>query len=140
MECNNNLENISKYNLKTFLGTVLYQNPIWDLGLQFDYARRDFDNIFKNEAEKYQKLTKKCICPCSDKVEKWHKTTKIDKLDGFQVCKAALFPSSDKFVKHLYKSKDHHHKIILRIVQNLYSSIICKFKATGNIATIQGEL
>ena len=99
MECKKDLDNISKYNLKIYLGTVLYQNSIWDLvGLQFDYARRDFDKVFKNNAEEYQNLTNKCICPCLDKLEKWHETTKIDRVYyGFQVCKTALFSSAENF-------------------------------------------
>ena len=112
-----------------FIYSMIFHNPIWDLGLQFAVAKKNAEKLFSVNKESSQKYTSKCICPCSALLSDWHELQFINKLPTFHVCKSTVFNSPSTFVEHLHSMKDdYYHRIVMRQVQNLYSSLISKLK------------
>lgn len=53
----------------------------------------------------------------------------MNTLPGFCQCEATIYRDPKSFVKHLYSSnQDFFHRILLRIVQTNYSSILSKIR------------
>ena len=67
-----------------FITCVLFRNPVWDIGLQHCYMKRNSERIFTLQKRDVEKYTKKCVCPCSAYFSNWHKTTLLDKLSDFK--------------------------------------------------------
>ena len=77
----------------------------------------------------FQPYTTKCICPCSKLFNKWHRKDFLDKLPNWSSCNSEIYEKTRDFIEHLHvMSKDYYHRIILRVVQSNYSSILAKFR------------
>ena len=112
-------------NLSLFIDSVLYQNPVWDLGLQFDLIQTNKNNIFNVGKHKLQNFTKKCICPCSTVFSKWLSKLGVLNFNNFNTCDSAVFSDCALLLKHLYSSNDdYYYRVVLRIVQTNYSVLI----------------
>ena len=80
-----------------------------------------------------ERYTGKCICPCSNLFWNWHKKNHIGMLPDFKVCSSSIFDDYTTFVKHLYfNHSDYYHRIVLRMVQSSYSTLISKIKISSH--------
>lgn len=112
-----------------FIYSVVYWNPIWDLGLQNSMIKKNSGNIFSTEKGNVGSYSMKCVCPCSRILNEWQIKHNLNTLPGFCQCEATIYPDPKSFVKHLYSSnQDFFHRILLRIVQTNYSSILSKIR------------
>ena len=99
------------------------------MGLQFTLAKRNSEKLFFNQLNTSAQFPLTCICPCSSIFRKWQKTHYLTRLPTFHPCENKVFDGPVDFVKHLhYKREDYYHRIIMRQVQHLYSSLIAKLK------------
>ena len=115
-----------------FIYIIIFQNPIWDIGLQHQLVRQNDEKLFQNDIS-VERYTTKCICPCSTRFSEWHKKTHIDMLPNFSACEKIIYKDHISFVKHLYSHHtDYYHRIVMRIVQSSYSSLISKIKIPSN--------
>ena len=111
-----------------FILTVIFHNPLWDIGLQHQLVKVNDDKLYANDTTA-KNYTGKCICPCSKLFQNWHQKHHINKLPKFCDCSATVYDDYSDFVKHLFNQhEDYYHRIILRIVQYSYSSLISKIK------------
>ena len=118
---------------KSFISNVINHNPVWDLGLQFLTMQTNIDRIYTNMKNSAKNFTKHCICPCSYMLKNWHKMNLMDQLPNFKECSTGIFIEPLDFVHHLQTVKEcFYHRIVMRIVQNLYSSLLAKFTTTEN--------
>ena len=79
----------------------------------------------KNQAKGF---TKKCVCPCSHILRKWHLSYSLSKLSTFRECNSYIFPDPMEFVRHVQSNNDdYYHRIIMRIIQLSYSSLLAKY-------------
>ena len=112
-----------------FIYSVVYWNPIWDIGFQNSMIKQNSGNIFSTEKGNIGSYATKCVCPCSRILNKWQIKHNLNTLPGFCQCKAYIYEDPKSFVKHLYSSKrDFFHLILLQIVQTNYSSILSKIR------------
>ena len=109
---------------------MIFHNPVWwDLGLQFAMAKTNSEKLFSVNKELSKRCPSKCMCPCSSLLSKWHELRLINGLPTFNVCEETVFDTPSTFLKHLYSMKnEYYHRIVMRQVQNLYSSLISKLK------------
>ena len=113
----------------TFIYFVIFQNPLWDIGLQQQIVKQNKKKLHNNDRKGIDKYTSRCICPCSMLFHSWHEKTQIHKLPSFTNCGSGMFNTPESFVEHLYENQnDYYHRIILRMVQASYSSLIAKIK------------
>ena len=112
----------------TFIKSVLYNNPIWDLGFQHELITVDPDKVYQTQKKSAIKFTRQCICPCSHKFDQWHINTGLNKISDFTPCKTEHFLNPYELLQHVYLNKaDFYHRIILRIIQTNYSSLVVCF-------------
>ena len=112
-----------------FICLVIFQNPIWDVGLQHAIINKNSEKVFKLENERVTTFTSKCVCPCGKIFRRWHEYIHIVNLPTFEVCNTEVFKDHIDFVTHLYKSQhDYFHRIVLHLVQSTYSVLIAKLK------------
>ena len=112
-----------------FTQLVIKQNPIWDLGLQFLNVNQNPEKIYPDSIQANRNYTRKCICPCSDMFRNSQYYQNLKRLSNYASCAKTLFCSPMDFICHLQSSKDdYYHRIVMRIVQNSYSSLLAKFK------------
>ena len=125
-------ESLNKHHvtgLSYFIYTVIFRNPIWDIGFQHKLALQNNGKMFTTKLDQFRKYTSKCICPCSLIFECWHNREQLQSLDGFQACKYEVHTSPPSLVNHLYSRYNGvYHWIILRIIETNYSSLIAKLK------------
>ena len=96
----------------------------------------NFNRIYANCKDSAEKFTKCCICPCSYAFGEWHKEMSIDNLPKFLKWKSNVFTDPMEFIIHLKSIKeDYYHRIVMRIVQNLYSSLLAKFTTVNSISS-----
>jgi len=65
-----------------FIYCTVLNNPVWDLGLQFMFAKTNNEKVFTCEMENIETYTTKCVCPCSAIFSKWHGTECLNQLPG----------------------------------------------------------
>ena len=58
----------------SFINSLTFDNPVWDLGLQFAVAKTNSEKLFNLKKESSQKYLSTCICPCSSLFKYWHAT------------------------------------------------------------------
>ena len=76
-----------------------------------------------------QSYTTNCICPCSKLFNNWHRRESLDKLPNWRTCTSEIYQKLVGFLHHLHvTNKDYYHRIILRVVQSNYSSLLAKFR------------
>ena len=63
---------ISSNVASSFIHYTIYQNPVWDLGLQHKLLCRNFNKDYSTNIKDIQKYTHTCICPCSRIFDWWH--------------------------------------------------------------------
>ena len=69
-----------------------------------------------------------CVCPCSYILRKWHISHSIVGLSTFKKCDSYIFQDPMDFVSHIQSNNgDYYHKIIMRIIQSLYSVLFAKY-------------
>ena len=130
---NHNSLNRNSMVAKSFISNVIKQNPVWDLGLQFLTIQMNVDRINTNIKDSAKRFTKNCLCPCSNMLRNWHQAKLINQLPNFKECSTTIFDGPLDFVCHLQSNKEcYYHRIVMRIVQNLYSSLLAKFTTTEN--------
>ena len=123
-----NLSQRSFIKVKSFISKIIKQNPLWDIGLQFLTMQTNFNQIYMNFKDSAEKFTKCCICPYSYMFGECNKQMSIDNLPQFIKCKSNVFTDPMEFIIHLESSKeDYYYRIVMRVVQNLYSSLLAKF-------------
>ena len=128
-----NQHQTSLINVTSFISKVIKGNPIWDLGLQFSTICANYNRIYTNIKGSAETFTKCCVCPCSQIFRKWHKLMSINTLPDFKECNSSVYSDPMDFIIHLDSCKDeYYHRIIMRIVQNLYSSLLAKFTTVEN--------
>ena len=132
-KCQNDRPEKSLVNITSFICNVIKCNPIWDIGLQFLTIRTNYNGIYTNIKGSAETFTKCCVCPCSYMFGEWHKQKAINILPEFKECKSSVYNDPMDFIVHLESTKDdYYHRIIMRIVQNLYSSLLAKFTTVGS--------
>ena len=110
-----------------FTKSVIYNNPIWDLGLQMEIKEINQGNRFI--MSKGNTYTKKCICPCSSRFFNWHSQEGYVSFQGFNSCDDKIFVDVKTFLHRQHSGQgDFYHQIVLQIVQSYYSSILAKIK------------
>ena len=113
----------------SFIYAFIFQNPVWDLAFQFTLAKTNSEKLFNHKKESSQKYSSTCVCPCSSCFAKWHERNQLLILPNFKQCDDTVFPDPITFLKHLHSNRnDYYHRVIMRQVQNLYSSLLAKFK------------
>ena len=113
----------------SFVDSLIFENPVWDLGLQFAIQKSNSEKLFNLQKESAQKYLSTCICPCSSLFSFWHERSSLSSLPEFIPCEGSVFKDPTTFLKHLHFMRhDYYHRIIMRQVQNLYSSLIAKLK------------
>lgn len=119
----------AKKSIWIYIYTVIYWNPVWDLGLQNSIIKKNSGHIFSSEKTKVNTYLMKWICPCSTIFNKWQMKHNINTLPGFCQCENKIFSDPKSIISHLYSNdQDFYHWILLRIVQTNYSSIIGKIR------------
>ena len=112
-----------------FIHSVIFRNPVWDIGLQFLLSKKNGNKINTLHNECLTTYSSNCVCPCSRLLSKWHEKCYLNKLHTFEKCDNRVFDNPIDFVNHLHsKSGDYYHRIIMKIVQSLYSSLLAKLK------------
>ena len=112
-----------------FIHSVLFTNPLWDLGLQFSLARRKVGVLYNSCEKRQNKFTSKYVCPCSFILREWHKDVKFDELPKFDICHSSVFKSHNEFLDHLCSySVNYYHRIIMRLVQSTYLVLLSNMK------------
>ena len=123
-----------------FIQTILYENPVWDIGLQHKIVTTNLQKIFNMEANKVDQYISKCICPCGVLFWEWHIQNHINELPNFHCCDSSIFKNHLDFIAHLYEQKDkYYHVIILRLVQSTYSILLAKFRQKSSIHTMNDD-
>ena len=118
----------SKETTSSFISLVVNNNPIWDLGMQFMSIQKDTDRMYTNLKVEAKGYTKACICPCSKLLHEWHKSNFMNGYMGFNQCESLVFNDPTTFVNHIQREhNDYYHRIIMRIIQCSYSSLLAKF-------------
>ena len=113
----------------SFINSLTFENPVWDLGLQFAVAKTNSEKLFNLKKESSQKYLSTCICPFSSLFKYWHETFSLLSLPGFAHCEGSVCKDPMTLLKHLHSMRhDYYHRIIMRQVQNLYSFLIAKLK------------
>ena len=111
----------------SFIHAFVFHNPVWDIGFQFEMAKTQ--KLFHLKKESYQNYSSTCLCPCSSIFANWHEKNHILTLPNFKQCDDTVFTDPTTFLKRLHsKGNDFYHRIVMRQVQNLYSSLLAKFK------------
>ena len=124
---------ISNQTVSSFINCVTRRNPVWDLGLQFLYMNTNPDRMYGNLTAEAKGYTRMCICPCSDILSSWHQYHSFHTFPRFKVCKSGTFEDPFEFVHHIQlQNDDFYHRIIMRIIQSSYSSLLAKFKMKVN--------
>jgi len=77
-------------------------NPVWDLGLQFMFAKTNNEKVFTSDMENIQTYANKCVCPCSSIFSEWHRTEYLDQLPGWHPCEGCIFKEPMEFIHHLH--------------------------------------
>ena len=54
-----------------FIYSVVYWNPIWDIGFQNSMIKQNSGNIFSTEKGNIGSYATKCVCACSRILNKW---------------------------------------------------------------------
>ena len=81
----------------------------------------------KKECSK--KYTSTCICSCSSLFKNWQERHTLSILPRFDHCAGVVYEDPMVFHTHLHSMQhEYYHRIVMRQVQNLYSSLIAKFK------------
>ena len=75
---------ISSNIASSFIHFIIYQNPVWDLGLQHKLLSRNFNKDYSTNLEDIQMYTRNCICPCSSIFHWWHQRKGINKMRMFK--------------------------------------------------------
>ena len=83
-----------------FIQTVLFSNPLWDIGLQHNILKKNEDKMYTNDL-KVGQYTSRCVCPCSEKFRRWHDENHFNLLPGFSTCETEIFIDLTSFVHHL---------------------------------------
>ena len=118
---------ISSNTASSFVHYTIYQNPVWDLGLQHKLLSMNFNKDYSMNLTDIQRYTNNCVCPCSAIFNKWHQKKGIHEMSQFEQCDSPIFTDITSFVKHVYLTQDcYYHRIVMRIIQNVYSPLICK--------------
>ena len=113
----------------SFVHALTFENLVWDLGLQFAIQKNNSEKLFNLKKESSQKYMSTCICPCSSHFLYWHESTPLSRLPGFTHCNGSICRDPTTLLKHLHFMRHYYyHRIIMRQVQNLYSSLIAKLK------------
>ena len=113
----------------SFIDAFVFHNHVWDLGFQFEMAKTNSEKLFHFEKDSCQNYSSTCVCPCSSAFVNWHEKTHILSLPNFEQCDDTVFADPTTFLKHIHsKGTDFYHRIVMRQVQNLYSSLFAKFK------------
>ena len=116
-----------------FIHSTIFHNPVWDLGLQFMLARKNADKIYTLDMKCLNMYSLVCVCPCSRLLSKWHHKYMFNKMPIFGQCGDNVFQNPIDFVNHLHSmSEDYYHRIIMRMVQGLYSPLLSKLKTKQN--------
>ena len=111
-----------------FIQSVVYENPIWDIGLKHMIINKNSNKLFNMEKDKVQRYTTKCICPCGGLFRNWHNQSHINLLPNFKTCEDKVFYDHMEFIAHLYsKKEEYYHQTILRLVQSTYSVLLAKY-------------
>ena len=132
---------ISSNVASSFIHYTIYQNPVWDLGLQHKLLCRNFNKDYSTNIKDIEKYTHTCICPCSRIFDWWHKKKGIDKMNRFKQCDTPKFTNSNLFVTHIYSLQDcYYHRIIMRIIQGTYSPLVSKLKIKENEKMDKGKM
>ena len=128
----------------SFVDSLSFENPVWDLGLQFAIQKSNSEKLFNIQKDSTQKYLSHCICPCSSLFKYWHQSSSLSTLPDFEHCEGSVYKNPTSFLKHLHLMRhDYYHRIVMRQVQNLYSSLIAKLKipdwntTDSNISTLQ---
>jgi len=113
----------------SFVDSLTFENPVWDLGLQFAIQKTNSEKLFNLQKESAQKYLSTCICPCLSLFTYWHESSSLSSLPDFTHCQGSVCKDPMTLLKHLHFMRhDYYHRIIMRQVQNLYSSLIAKLK------------
>ena len=123
-------DNDSSYNTaSSFINFTIYQNPVWDLGLQHKLLCRNFNKDYSANLANIRSYNSSCICPCSVIFDPWHQQKGISLMKCFKQCDSDMFGNINSFVTHVYSMQDcYFHRIIMRIIQSTYSPLISKIR------------
>jgi len=135
-------QEISHYTSKVaskFIHSILFTNPLWDLGLQFSLARKKVGVLYRSHEKGHNKYTTKCVCPCSILFQHWHNEMKFDELPKFDICQTPVFKTHEEFLDHLCSyNSNYYHRIIMRLVQSTYSVLLSKLKFPSSYQDFSG--
>ena len=81
-----------------FINLIVKHNPIWDMGLQFLSVQKDSDKLFINVKNQAKGYTKKCVCPCSHMLRKWHSSRSFSQFSTFVECDSYIFSNPMELV------------------------------------------
>ena len=132
---NDGIDQFSDY--MDFIDAALFNNPIWDIGLQHELMSKNTQKIYIGNIKNY---TSQCICPCSNIFVPWHMRLGIHKYTNLNPCNKIVYDGYINFVKHVHEKQDNHfHKIILRIIQTSYSVLLNKLNLRGDTDVISSK-
>ena len=108
--------NISSNIASLFIHFTIYQNPVWDLGLQHKLLSQNFNKDYSSNLKDIQTYNSNCTCPCSSIFDWWHRKKGILKMRHFQQCDIPKFTDTihlsniyiqNKHVITLYSYENH---------------------------------
>ena len=82
-----------------FIDAVLFNNLIWDIGLQHELMSKNTEKIYIGDIKNY---ISQCIYPCSNHFHKWHMRLGIVKYTKFNPCTKIVYEGHINFVKHVH--------------------------------------
>ena len=114
------LPNFDKW-IKKFLELLIYENPVWDLGIQYDYLKR--------RGEKIEGVPSISICPCSSFFEDFYDSHCVRPTF---FCENSNYNKTSELMKHIIKQSSlcRHHKIVLDAIQFLYPELHSQYFST----------
>ena len=114
------LPNFDKW-IKKFLELLIYENPVWDLGIQYDHL-----GSCKAKVEGVPSIS---ICPCSSFFDDFY--SKHCVRPTF-FCKDSTYNETTELMNHIIKqsSSCRHHKIVLDAIQFLYPELHSQYFST----------
>ena len=101
LKSTDNQFNMPSYVVESFVSSIMKQNPIWDIGLQFLFVQMNLDLMYTNLIDLAVGYTKHCVCPCSHLLRNWHNIKGIDKMPSFKECSSSGFNHPMDFVNHI---------------------------------------
>ena len=122
---NNTVLKLDRTKIESFVGSLFFNNPIWDIELQKMYLFNSGTKHTRQETKsRIEGLPDINICPCSTFFDKFNSKKGI--VFKFH-CQDVRYETSEDIIQHIKNSRTscYYHAIIFDIIQYLYPKSLC---------------